>query len=112
MSNFPIRLERLCLISQGPDADRIPVAAEEASGMKICDICHQTVDRLESGPKGMESLDCCEPCLSDLRQRIMQLEQEIQQQRERLWREMLENWRKERAAGRTPVSPSGNSSPN
>jgi hypothetical protein len=52
----------------------------------------------------MESLDCCEPCLSDLHQRIMRLEQEIQQQRERLWREMLENWRKERAAGSSPGS--------
>jgi hypothetical protein len=88
------------------------VAAEEASGMKTCDVCHQTVDRLNGGPKGMKSLDCCETCLFDLRQRIMRLEQEIQQQRERLWREMLDDWRKERAAGRSPGSPSGNSSPN
>jgi hypothetical protein len=79
------------------------VAAEEASGMKICDVCHQTVQQLQSGPKGMESLDCCEPCLFDLRQRIMRLEQEIQRQRERLWREMLDNWRTERAAGSSPA---------
>jgi hypothetical protein len=73
--------------------------------MKICDVCHQSVQQLQSGPKGMESLDCCECCLSDLRQRILRLEQEIHQQREQLWREMLDNWRKERAAGRSPGSP-------
>jgi hypothetical protein len=82
---------------------RIPVVAEEASRMKICDACYQTVDRLESGPKGMKSLDCCEACLFDLRQRIMRLEQEIQQQRHQLWDEMLANWRKERAEGSSPT---------
>jgi hypothetical protein len=71
--------------------------------MKICDVCHQTVDRLGGGLKGMELLDCCEVCLHNLRQRITRMEEDVQQYRAQLWNKMLEDWRAERAAGSSPA---------
>ena len=71
--------------------------------MKICDVCQQTVEQLQAGPKGMEKLDCCRACLDDLHRRIHVIEQSLRQQREQLWRVMLDDWRKARAPELEPI---------
>ena len=42
--------------------------------MKICDVCQQTVEQLQAGPKGMEKLDCCRAWSVDELQRFVGLE--------------------------------------
>ena len=72
--------------------------------MKICDICHKTVEQLQGGPKGLETLDCCRVCLDDLHRRIQALDQNLRQQREQQWDLMLQDWRKSRAPEPSPES--------
>ena len=69
--------------------------------MKICDVCHQTVEQLQGGPKGMETIDCCSSCLLDLHHRIQALNQKLEQQRVQMWGVMLNDWRQ----ARTPEQP-------
>jgi ribosome-binding protein aMBF1 (putative translation factor) len=72
--------------------------ARETHSMKICDLCKKVTNHLHAGPKAAESVEVCDDCHHDLMERIAKLQKEEATMRERLWTDMIENWKCERSA--------------
>ena len=67
--------------------------------MKLCDLCHKIVPRLEPGPKDIEPrLEVCDECHRDLLQRVTAMERRIAEIRRQQRNETLADWQRERAA--------------
>ena len=65
--------------------------------MKICDVCHRHVDRLESGPVDIEPLDVCGDCRHALLQQFSKLELRVVEIRQQMRIDLIAEWRRTRS---------------